>query len=164
MSRVALLACVIFTAGCRLPPDGEALRALPENRVYSYDELLARARAQATAAVEAFYIDSWRDLEDSAAALEQTARFLPKTANVPASLQDKLNVEADTLLQDAAKLADAARGRNVREASESLQRINLKVRQLRPREATTPERLSPAGRLPERPPEIETTPKSKTPQ
>ncbi len=160
MTRPCLVLCatLLVAAGCRLPPDGEALRALPEHRVFSYDELLYRARAQATAAVEAFYLDSWRDLEDAAAALEQTAHFLPKTTNIPASLKDKLEPEARALRDDAAKLGDAARARSVAQVNETLQRINLKVRQLRPREGPSPERLAPAGRLPVRPPEVEATP------
>jgi hypothetical protein len=158
MFRPLWLLPLLLSAGCRLPPDGDALRALPENRPYAYDELMQRARAQATAGVEAFYLDSWRDLEDAAAALEQTSRYLPKTTNIPASVTGYLEKDADALHADAVKLADAARARNVQEANEALQHINLKVRQLRAREGPSPERLSPAGRLPDRPPQIEATP------
>src|SRR4051794_20112692 len=90
MTRLRLAVLLLVLAGCRLPPDGEALRALPENRVFSYDEIIHRARGQATAAVEGFYVDSWKDLEDAAAALEQTGRVLPRTTNIPASVKDKL--------------------------------------------------------------------------
>jgi hypothetical protein len=136
----SLLVLAFLTAGCRLPPDGESLRALPENRLYSYDQLLQRARAQATAAVEAFYVDAWRDLEDAAAALEQTSHFLPRTTNIPASMRDKLVLEAGALHRDADKLGEAARARDVQRANELLQHINLKVRQLRPLEDARPER------------------------
>lgn len=161
MARVRLALCVIVLAGCRLPPDGEALRPLPENRVFSYDELLHRARAQATAAVEAFYVDSWKDLEDAAAALEQNAKFLPRTTNIPASVKDSLDKEAAALGEDAIKLGEAARARSVRDVNDVLQRINLQVRRLRPREGPIPERLGPAGALPDRPPQIEVNPPPK---
>jgi hypothetical protein len=158
MSRIGpLMLLAVLCAGCRAPADGEALRALPENRTFAYDELIHRLRAQATAGVEAFYVDAWKDLEDSAAAMEQTARFLPRTTNIPASAKDSLDMDAEALRHEAVKLGDAARARKVREVNEVLQRINLQVRQLRPREGPAPGALPPGGRLPDQPPIVETT-------
>jgi hypothetical protein len=160
MARVSRLLCAVtlLAIGCRLPPEREALRALPESRLFSYDELLHRARAQATAAVEAFYVDGWRDLEDAAAALEQTSRFLPKTSNIPASMQTKLDSEADALRREAVQLGDAARARQVQRTNEALQRLNLRIRELLPKEGPSPEILPAAGRIPDRPPRVEVSP------
>jgi hypothetical protein len=131
---------IVLMAGCRTPPESQALRALPESRTFTYEELLQRARAQAAAAIEAFYLDGWRDLEDAGAALEQTARFLPKTTDIPASVQDRLVAAADALRRDAVQLGDSARAHDAPRTNELLQQINLKVRQLLPRESPPPSR------------------------
>src|SRR5947199_95501 len=82
---------VVGLWGCRLPPEREPLKPLPEEgQVYSYQEILGRARIQATVALESFYVDNWNDLEEAAQGLEQTARFLPKASEPPARHKDKL--------------------------------------------------------------------------
>ena len=98
----------------------------------AYADLVARARAQATAANEAFYINNWPDLEDAAKGLELTARVLGKAADVPAKHKNTLPIEAGDLGKDALKLREAAKVQDVRQATETLQRIHLKVRELRP--------------------------------
>ncbi len=133
MSRPSVLLCaaLVVVAGCRLP-ERETLRALPENGPgYRYAELIARARSQATIALEAFYVDNWLDLEDASASLEQTARFLAKGSEIPAVLQDRVGPEADQLRRDAIKLGEASRKRDARAVNETLQRINLRIRELR---------------------------------
>jgi hypothetical protein len=136
MSRLPFLLCaVLLAAGCRLTPEREAaLKPLPEGLALSYADLLIRARTQATAALEAFYVDHWVELEEAAAGLEQTARLMPKAVPMPAVLKDRVGPEAEQLRQDAVKLGEAARARDVRAANETLQRINLHIRDLRPDE------------------------------
>lgn len=130
----ALLAALVLTAaGCCLP-EREALRPLPEGHVFTYDELYTRLRIQAGAALEAFYADSWRELEEYARGLEQTARRLPKTSAIPGPLRDGLDAQTSSLRKDAGLLAAAARERRVRPANEAMQRIQLTIRQLRPGE------------------------------
>jgi hypothetical protein len=129
-TSLLLLAPLLF-AGCYLPDREASLRPLPEGQSFTYQELLTRARNQATAALEAFYIDHWADLEEAASALEQTARFLPKTTAIPAGIKDKLGGETDELRKDAVKLGDSARARDPRATNDSLQRINLRIRELR---------------------------------
>jgi hypothetical protein len=94
--------------------------------------LVNRARAQATAANEAFYINNWPDLEDAAKGLELTARVLGKAADVPLKHKDTLSNESADLAKEAAKLREVAKTQDVRQATETLQRINLKIRELRP--------------------------------
>jgi hypothetical protein len=145
MSRVlAVLGVAVLAVGCRLP-EREPLRPLPEGGgSFAYLELLVRARGQASAAVEAFYVDAWVDLEQAAVALEQTARFLPKTTEIPVPVRADLPAEAEKLRQDALKLGDAARARDARAVNDSLQRINLTIRQLRPTEPAPPPPKAPA--------------------
>lgn len=123
---------VVFT-GCQLPPERLPVKPLPEDGPpLPYADLVLRARLQATAANEAFYIDNWTDLEDVARGLELTARFLGKATEVPVKHQDKFMVDAGDLGKSAAELRAAAKAKDVKQANEVLQRINLKVRQLRP--------------------------------
>src|SRR5262249_20241300 len=134
MNRARLLGlALLLLAGCRLTPERQSLQLLPEGGLpLPYTELVKRARDQASAANEAFYVDRWLDLEDAAKALEQTARFLPKATEIPAKQKDKLEVEAGDLGKDAGKLRDAAKTKDVKQANESLQRIHLQIRKLRP--------------------------------
>jgi hypothetical protein len=125
--------CVVALVACRLPPDRPPLTPLPEEgQTFSYAEILSRARLQATMALEAFYVDGWVDLEEAAAGLEQTARFLPKAIEQPADVKTKIGDESKVLAKDAFRLRVAAQAKNVGDANEVLQRINLKIRALRP--------------------------------
>jgi len=134
MSRVLLpgllfLAC----AGCQLPPEQVPLKPLPENGPpESYADLIGRARVQATSANEAFYINQWSDLEEAAKGLAQTAQYLSKATQVPARHKDILPVEAGDLGKQAEQLREAAKSQDVKLTTDILQRVNLKVRELRP--------------------------------
>ena len=55
-------------------------------------------------AVEAFYVDGWVDLEEAAAGLEQTARYLTKSTEQPPVMKDKLADDAKVLAKDAFRL------------------------------------------------------------
>jgi hypothetical protein len=136
MIRCWPLLVLATVAGCRLPPEREPLKPLPENgALYSYHEILTRARAQASAAIEAFYEDAWTDLEEAAKGLEQTARFLPRTSDQPPHLKDSLVQSCSELGKEATKLTEAARAKNITGTTEVLQRITLRIRALRPKEA-----------------------------
>jgi hypothetical protein len=143
LSRVCGLGFLLLVLpACRLPPDREPLKPLPEEgQVFSYDEILSRARAQSFAALEAFYTDNWAELAEAARGLEQSARFLPKTVEPPANIVGKLVNESVNLRKEALRLVDAANVKNVNAANETLQRINLKIRQLRPE--PTPQQAEP---------------------
>ncbi len=134
MNRARFTALFLFAlAGCQLPPERVPLKPLPEDGPpQPYADLVGRARVQATAANEAFYINKWSDLEDAAKGLELTARVLGKATEVPAKHKDTLPVEAGDLGKEAVRLREAAKAQEVRQTTEALQRINLKVRELRP--------------------------------
>lgn len=126
------LLLVVFIAGCRLT-EREGANPLPENGApLTYTEMVNRARGQATTALDAYYIDSWLDLEQAAQRLEQSARLLPKTTHVPDNFKTKVEPESEQLRQDAVKLLEAARAKNATQVNEVLQRINQRIRQLRP--------------------------------
>jgi hypothetical protein len=132
MVRFLLAGALLAAAGCALPPERPALRPLPDEAAsLPYAELLTRARIQASMATEAFYVNRWNELEDAARGLEQTARFLPRAEDVPPRHKDTLAVVSADLGKEAAKLRDAAKGQNVKETNDILQRVTLKVRELR---------------------------------
>jgi hypothetical protein len=123
---------VLTLAGCRIS-EREGQNPLPENAApISYSEMMTRARGQAGTALDAFYLDAWIDLEQSAQRLEQTARLLPKTTHIPEAFKTKVEPEAELLREDASKLVMAARDRNAKQANEIMQRINQRIRELRP--------------------------------
>ena len=100
MKRLALpgvLALVL--AGCQLPPErGEALRPLPEEvRPVPYAEWLTRARYQVDTATDAYVLDKWDTIEDSAKALQQTARYMAKAMEVPEKHKGSLAVTSGDL-------------------------------------------------------------------
>lgn len=133
MKHVLLAVTILLPlTGCVAPVERVPLQPLPENgQVLPYAELLTRARAQAAAANEAFYVNRWTDLQDLAKGLEQTARFLAKAEEVPAKNKDILKEVTGDMAQNALKLKSAAADKNVKDANDALQRINLKVRDLR---------------------------------
>jgi hypothetical protein len=134
MNRARITALFLTAlVGCQLPPERVPLKPLPEDGPpQAYTDLVGRARTQATAANEAFYINNWPDLEDAAKGLELTARVLSKAADIPAKHKDTLPTGAGDLGKEAVKLREAAKARDVRQTTETLQRINLQVRELRP--------------------------------
>ena len=132
MRALCLGLSLVLAAGCAATGERMPLRPLPEDGPpLPYAELLTRARLQATAATDAFYVDRWTDLEDAARGLEQTAKFLAKATDVPAKQKDTLPVMAGDLGKEAVNLREAAKVKEAKKANEALQRIHLKVRELR---------------------------------
>ena len=123
---------LLVLAACQAPEERAALAPLPDDTPpLPYAELLTRARYQSTLATEAFYVDKWTELEDAARGLEQTARFLPKAQDVPARQKDALPVVSGDLSKDAGQLLEAARTKDVKQANDALQRVQLVVHELR---------------------------------
>src|ERR1700731_2372730 len=135
--RKLLLCCVacVGLVGCRLPPDREPFQPLPENGAsFSYGELLSRLHSQANAAMDAFFVDAWVELDEAATGIDQTARFLAKADAPPEHLMANLLQNCTNLQKDATRLGDAARKKNPDMATETLQRITLQIRQLKAKE------------------------------
>ena len=125
-------AMVLILAGCHLPPEQLPLMPLPEDGPpLSYAETLARARSQAMAGTEAFFVNRWGDLEDAARGLEQTARFLLRAPDVPAEVRDQIPSRAKDLGNEAVELRLAAKARDEKRINDTLQRIHAKLRELR---------------------------------
>ena len=136
MLRVGIGLTFFMMMGCTLA-EREGAMPLPENGMpLTYAEMLNRARGQAGAALDAFYVDNWKDVEQAALRLEQSARLLPKSMDIPEPFKAKVGPESEQLRQDALKLIDAARGKNAAQANEAMQRINQRIRLLRPFDKT----------------------------
>ena len=133
MKRFVLTGFVLLSlSACQLPPERVPLQRLPENGPpLPYAELLTRARAQASIATEAFYVNRWNDLEEAAHGLEVTARYLPKAEDVPPANKDSLVVVSGDLGKEAVNLREAAKAQDVKKTNEVLRLVNLKIRELR---------------------------------
>lgn len=122
----------MIVLGCQLPAERLGVKPLPEDgQPLPYADMLQRARLQANAATEAFYVDGWAELEESARGLEQTARRLAGSSEIPESVRPTLAARADDLATEAGQLKEAAKGRDVKQTNLLMQRINLVVRELR---------------------------------
>jgi hypothetical protein len=122
-----------IVAGCQSPPERIPLQPLPENgKGLDYGEVVQRARLYTIAATDAFYVNKWNELDEAGRNLEMTALLLPKATDVPAKQQEKLDANAAELSRDAGQLRAAAKGQDVKRTNEILQRLHLKVRELRP--------------------------------
>ena len=136
MMRTSLIGLTLLIAivGCR-NLEREGITPLPEDAPpLSYHEMINRARGQATAALDAFYVDSWLEVEQAAQRLEQSARLLPKATEIPDGFKAKVEKESEELRKDAVKLFAAARAKEATQVNETMQRINLRIRELRPAE------------------------------
>lgn len=131
MRRTCLLGLLVV-AGCALPPERVPLQRLPEDGPpLPYAELLTRARAQATYATEAFYVNKWNDLEDAARGLEQSARFLGRAQDVPDNRKAVLPRASTELAAESRKLIEAAKAHDEKATEAGLQTVHRLVRQLR---------------------------------
>ncbi len=132
MRRRLLLGLLLLPLGCAVPAERVSLQPLPENgQVLPYAELLSRARGQSRAALDAYYLDHWAEVEDLAKGIEQTARFLSKADDIPKTKKDVLTEVSSDLAKNAQKLKTAAAAKNVKDTSAALQQIYDKVRELR---------------------------------
>ena len=83
---------------------------------------------------EAFYLDRWDEVETTARALEQSARFLTKALAVPPDRAADVGRRSEALVLESNRLRAAAQARpaDVEQINSALQRIHLQVRALRP--------------------------------
>jgi hypothetical protein len=135
MKRTLLFsASLLALAACQVAPDQRAALPppLPDKVTpQPYGQLLQRARAQASRATEAFYVDNWAELEDACRGLEQTAQYLAKAEDVPTKHRDTLTAYSGDLGKQAKSLRDAATAKDVKKTTDLLSRIHAKVREMR---------------------------------
>lgn len=134
MRRAFRPALIVFLlAGCQLPPERLPVQPIPENgQAPEYSDVVTRARLHAMTAIEAFYVNKWTDIEESARALEKTAALLPRATDVPAAQKDKLDKHATDLAREANQLREAAKAKDTKKTIDILQAILVKVREMRP--------------------------------
>ena len=132
MKRVCFVLLLACSASCQTP-NNFPLPPIPENgQPIPFGDILQRARLQAGAATEAFYTSNWTDLEAAAVGIDQSARLLKRADDVPDRLKERLAELSVELSKDAEQLRQAAKAQDVTLTSGILQRVNLKVRELRP--------------------------------
>lgn len=132
MTRTLLFACFVLTLGCT--SSGERVTPRPLNDAgppLPYAELLTRARQQATAATDAFYVNRWGDIEEISQGLEQTARFLAKAVEVPEKQKVNLPIVAADLGKAANGLGEAAKVKDGKKVQEALDRVHGTIYKLR---------------------------------
>jgi hypothetical protein len=134
MHRVCFAAVLLVSvSSCHIPPEQLPLQPVPQDGTgMTYAEVVLRARLQAGTATEAFYVDHWKELAGTARIIEETARLLVMTSAVPVGQKDRLNAHSEELAKAAAELRKGAEAQDVKHCTEALQRINLKVREMRP--------------------------------
>src|SRR5262245_15882294 len=123
---------VAVLAGCQSVPEPLKIQPLPaDGQPLAYADAIQRARTLATSATEAFYVDRWPEVESAAVNLEETARILPKSPDVPPTLRASLDAHSTALLADVQILRESAKKKDEDKTNEVLQRIHLRVRKMR---------------------------------
>ena len=132
----AASALLLILAGCQTTDRLPLAPLPPEGQPVTYGELYQRARRQTELANAAFYDDRWGELSDIASGLVRTAKYMTKATEVPAGQKDTLPERVGDLGKEADKLREAATARqvNVKEVTNIMQRITLKIRELKPQE------------------------------
>jgi hypothetical protein len=133
--RRTILAGLVSAAviGCQAMPEPLKIAPLPaDGQPLAYSDAIQRARSLATGATEAFYVDKWPEVEAAAASLEETARVLPKSPDVPPTLRVSLASHSTALIADVQALRESARKHDENQTNELLQRIHFRVRKMRP--------------------------------
>src|SRR5262245_57127442 len=136
MSRIAswgVVSAFLLAIGCQSPERAAIKPIPPDAPPLNYEELLTRARSQEGAAQEFFFRDSWTDVEQAADALQETASYLAKlkTDSIPAKHRAELTKHTKEIDQIARDLHAAAAAKDVAKTNDAMQRLNLKVRELR---------------------------------
>jgi len=123
---LTLASCQVAEPRASLPPPlPDKVSAVP------YSQLLTRARAQATRATEALFVDNFADVEEAGRGLEQTASTSSSPRTCRASTRTPSRPMAGDLGKLAKDLREAASSKNAEKANEILGKVNAKVRSMR---------------------------------
>ena len=133
MRKMLLLGALLASLpACQVPERAYLPPPLPDKVTpRPYAELLSRARAQATLATNAFYVNNFTDVEESARGLEQTAQYLGKAEDVPAKHKDTLATLSTDLGKLAKSLSEAAAVKDVKKTTDIMGKLQVKVREMR---------------------------------
>ncbi len=124
--------CLLVTGCQSVSEKAASIQPLADNApVPPYQDLLTRARNQSSFATESFFINNWAELEDAAKSLEQTSRMMPKAVDIPEAKKESVLATSSELNREAIKLKEACRTKNEVDVNSLLQKITLKVRELR---------------------------------
>lgn len=132
MNRILFaLVFVVGVVACKLPEE-KTTPALPalEGQL-QFKDLIQRAEAEVTVAIEAFFVDQYNEVELAGQGLKATARFLPRAQDVPASIQPLLALEAEKIGEEAQLVSDAARNKDAKALTPLLGRLHLRIRSLK---------------------------------
>lgn len=133
--RILILIGVLLPLGCVAPAERRDVPPAPAAaELLTFQQVLTRARLQATGATDAFYLDDWGTLQQAAQSLEQTAELMPRSEGIEEARRQELEPEAGKLASLARELSEAARNRNVADCTDRLQKIGLQIRQLQSKE------------------------------
>lgn len=123
---------LLFFSGCQAIQESQNLVPLPDNSPpQPYRELVVRARFQASAANESFYANKWKELEETAKVLGQTASLVPKATGVPVAREKTILDISSQLSQQANTLRSLAAARDEKAVNSCMQQINSLVREMR---------------------------------
>jgi len=130
MRTLSIFTVLSLVSGCTTAPDPLRVAPLPlAGPVNGVPEALFRARSQATAATEAFFLDDWARLDTIGQALEDTAAQLGKMP-VPEPKQIELRDAAAKLGTQAKQLRAAALKKDTMAVSAAISQIGTEVRNL----------------------------------
>ena len=122
---------VTLMTSCQSMQESQSLIPLPETTpAQPFSDLVTRARSQALAATECFYLNKWQDLEEIAKVMSQTARFMERATGIPAARQQQVLAIAAEIVQESSKLSTLAKSHDETATQQCLQRIQVKVREL----------------------------------
>jgi hypothetical protein len=132
-SFAVVLVAALLTLGCQTP-ESVVQPLPPDAHPLPYSEMHARAKAQVAAAQEFFYRDSWRDVEQAAVALQQTADLMTriKPEDLPVRQREQAARLTRQLREAAMALEESARARDIIKTTQIFQTLNLTVREMRP--------------------------------
>jgi hypothetical protein len=136
MKRTLLCASALLAlSACQGGPDarpGTVPAPLPEKvQKMPYGQLLERSRSLAKSANEAFYVDNWENLEESASGLEQVALYLVAADDVPLKHRDTIKTTSADLGKAAKELRTAAAAKDVNKTTEAMTKVQRVVREMR---------------------------------
>lgn len=126
LGLLAIVGCASTAA------DHSSIVPLPEKGTPKpFPELLTRMKSQASVATDCYYTNDWDNLQIAAKSMGQTAAYLGKATEVPASSQTAITKISPEMETESDQLLQAAKNRDEKAVNVSLQKIHSLIRRLR---------------------------------